>query len=149
MKKLFKKKNEDLLADLNFLRTLDNNIILSGSLALVLHGTIKERECNDLDIIIPYFIDFSTIVDRVDYNDFSYIDKTMTLLTKAGNTVDVIIEPQRRYTIIDGIKVSNVSEIIVAKLKAFALFGNDKHTEDILSYLKKADPNFKSNVDKL
>lgn len=123
----------------------DKNAILTGSLALVLLGLIEERECYDIDIVIPYYIDFSSLGEIKRFNN-PYSNPTFEIkLNKYGTLVHVIIDPDcqfRLYTVNVlncKIKISNHEDIFVAKFKSFMFFKNKKHRKDIESFFAILD----------
>lgn len=109
--------------------------ILTGSLALIISGEIPERDCNDIDIVLPYYVDLSEFgtIKRIE-NDYT----TPTIEIKNNLCViHVIIDPKCIYTIIEEIKVSNAIDIWVSKFKSFMFFGSEKNLDDIELMIKK------------
>lgn len=109
--------------------------ILTGSLALILSNEIEERECHDIDIVLPYYVDLSEFgtVKRIE-ND--YTTPTIEIKNDICN-IHIIIDPKCIYSIIDGQKVSNSIDIWVAKFKSFMFFESEKNISDIESMIKK------------
>lgn len=128
------KRNVDLLNEFSHIRYLAPNAILSGSLALMLHGKIKEREANDIDIILPAYVDLS-VVGTIRLHPEVYLDKSYSITTKNGTNVDIIVDPLRPWITIDYIKVSHWEHIAVKKAEAIILFGNTKHKEELIFLL--------------
>lgn len=116
----------------------NDNVILSGSLALILHKVIKPRECNDLDLIVPKYFDLSKL-GEVNISPQTYIDRSCIIKTKEGIGIDLIVSNTRVYSIIDGMKVASIESIICKKMESLAYFKNEKHIKDIVSYLKTFD----------
>jgi hypothetical protein len=108
--------------------------ILTGSLALILLKEIDERICNDIDIVLPYYIDLSEFgkITRIE-NEYT----TPTIEIKNDLCpIHVIIDPKCIYSVIDGHKISNSIDISVAKFKSYMFFGGDKNINDIKQMLK-------------
>lgn len=127
--------NKDIELSIKILQLATNNtVIISGSYALKKLKIIN-REPQDLDIILPNYVDLSHLGTIV-YNDNTYIDKSYTLtMTQTGVSVDVIIDNTRRYFIIYGVRISHKEEILLKKFEALLYFGSDKHVEDLKKYL--------------
>jgi len=111
--------------------------VLTGSLALILLGEIEERECHDLDIILPFYVDLSMLgpVTRVENE---YTSTTMSVAYQ-GCTVHVIIDPKCLYTEVEGVKLSNAADIWIAKFKSLMLFGAKKGLKEIKAMLEVMD----------
>jgi len=109
--------------------------ILTGSLALIIQNEIKERECHDIDIVLPYYIDLSKFgnVKRIE-ND--YTTPTIEIKNELCN-IHIIIDPKCIYSEIDGLKVSNSIDIWIAKFKSFMFFESEKNISDIEVMIKK------------
>ena len=121
------------------LQLATNNLaIFSGSYALNKLKVI-DRKIDDLDIILPYFVDLSHL-GEVTSSYENYIEKTYSLILKeTGIKVDVMIENKRRYIIIDGIKISNKEPILLKKFEALLYFGTEKHKVDLLKFLNEGN----------
>lgn len=109
--------------------------ILTGSIALILQGQLKERECHDIDIILPYYIDLSTYgkITRVE-NDYT---TTCAVIANKLCNIHIIIRPECPYAHADGIKLANVADIWMAKFKSYILFNTDKNKRDLEELFSK------------
>lgn len=107
------------------------NIVLGGSLALVLQGIDIGRNPNDLDLVIPFWFNFTDgIIEEQQYpsnNDFNYC------FTYKNIKCDVKIDTHQRYINVKNgditIKVAPFYEIIAAKCKYAKT--NKKHETDL------------------
>lgn len=122
------------------------NIIIGGSLALILHGinlkrVIKEGP-GDLDLISPYFFypegeisDEKITFDEKSKSSGNDYDYTFFIGTMKA---DVRIDPKFRYEKINFLgttyNVCPILPILEAKIR-YALNGQSKHKEDILNIL--------------
>ena len=147
------------------------NFMIGGSVSLYLMGYSLKREENkiDFDIIIPYYQKLSTLdfgnevireIEEFDGkssgNDYS---STFALTTKDGRflKLDVRISPHQKYDVVNykgfNYKVCDLMTTLEAKCR-YAMEGNSKHKNDILSILrktefKKEEPIVENKVDDL
>jgi hypothetical protein len=121
--------------------------ILTGSIALILLEKIHERECADIDIVVPYFIDFSDVAKKVKRISNPYTTPAFEIELSdeyGGYTLHCIIDPACFYTTMklsesEEIKVSNYEDIIIEKMKSYVLFGSVKNKADIQDFFKIED----------
>lgn len=129
---------------------------IGGSTALFLHGVrIPRHNINtsndsksDFDIVLPYYIDPKSIEtlniefssEKSSGNDFDYTFGISSKLSSQQIKIDVKIDPKQRYEIIEykgfKFKVSSILTILEAKMR-YALAGNSKHRDDIISMICK------------
>ena len=112
--KLQNKRNQELLGEYNYIRAFEPDAILSGSLALMIHEKIPERVANDIDIILPRYVDLSYI-GKIHLHPEVHLDMSFTLITGQGVEVDVIVDPYRPWVIINNMKVSCWENIATKK----------------------------------
>lgn len=123
----------------------DQQIILTGSLALILSKKLEERQCDDIDIVIPHFIDFSDVATVMRINN-PYTNPAFELRLKdTGTIIHVVIDNECFYTRLkleelnSTIKVSNHEDILIEKFKSFLFFGTEKNKNDIQNFFKIID----------
>lgn len=129
---LLKKK----MNEIDELVVLNPNVVISGSLALILLGILPYREINDLDITLPYFsnIGNSEILDKFGKSGTECVQMITKLEKKEDIKYDLFINPTILYSMVDydgkSYKVSDPEVIINAKFRYF-MAGNKKHAGDI------------------
>ena len=134
-----------MLGKLNkIIQYLPENSIITGGLGLALHGIDLKRSVGDIDIILPYFIPFSSSIGNVFYDqypsgtDFDF-GVTVTMPEVGSIKVDIKIDPKCKweYVTYNNViyRVAPVYEILYYKAK-YAKKGNIKHINDIKNILK-------------
>lgn len=121
------------------------DLILGGSLALMLQNQLPYRESSDIDLVGHRYNawDNQTIIQQG-----SSIDDTECIMIQIGeNKFDFFINPFVIYSTINlldvKIKVQVPSQIVQAKLKYFAKYNMTKHRDDIIAYLDIAKNGYK------
>jgi hypothetical protein len=112
--------------------------ILTGSLALILLKEIQERPCDDIDIVLPYYIDLSEF-GEIERFENPYSTTAMEIKNNLCK-IHVIIDPKCIYSIVDGYKISNKEDIWIAKFKSYILFNSFKNKKDIIEKLTEQTP---------
>ena len=120
-------------------------VILTGSLALILHEKITERECSDIDIVTPFFIDLSNFGD-IKHIVNPYTNAFYELTMKdTGTKVHVMVDSTCRHTSMQVdevnaiLKVSNYQDIFLEKFRSFLLFNTNKNKKDIEDFFRILD----------
>ncbi len=127
------------------IQTLHPEVIISGSLALYLHGIRLNRykkngQLSDIDLIVPYYISFEKSLNLTGYyssensSDFDYIVEEMS--PYKGKKIDVKIDNKQPYEMIEmddfKFKVSLIEDIIAAKIRYMKQGRNgEKHKNDL------------------
>lgn len=116
-----------------------NLAILTGSLALIILKEINERECADLDIVLPYYIDltkFGEVKRITNYNNENVVCEISGKICK----IHVVVDPKCIYHQTTdaelNIKISNSVDIWIEKFKSFLLFNVEKNKNDIQEMFK-------------
>lgn len=122
---------------------LNNNLVISGSLALILLGLMPFRPIGDLDFTLPYF---QAIGDEENFlNEFGNSGEECYQFHVDGEKLDIFLNPTISFTMIEVFgkkyKISNPTPIINAKWRYF-LAGKEKHGIDIMHFIQN-----KHNVD--
>ena len=144
---LEKVKNIDLLTALlnPYLKYIDRimnynpNVIICGSLALIIRGWIKYREIGDIDILLPYFDSFgfySEVTNEFGGSGKETIKMQITdPISRLLLTFDLFIDPKQIWNWITfngkAYRVAGIDSIVEAKNKYF-LEGNHKHGKDLI-----------------
>lgn len=135
-----------LLDKLRVTRRMPDNVIIGGSIALMMRKVIPYRQAKDLDIVQPYFI-------PIDGAEYSYTtsfstDNEATKVTFEGNNIDLFLDAKATYSIIKfhglDYKVQTPEKIIEAKMRYF-MQGNVKHIDDISHYMAFKKNEFANN----
>ena len=124
-----------------------SEVILSGSIALFLHGCRSFRWEDefyrpDIDLVLPYFVNITgpnishTIIDHHPSGcDFQEI------YNFEGVKLETTVDPQQRWEWItyDGFKykVSDMLDIVQAKIKYAKKGGDPKHRNDLNDFMGK------------
>jgi len=113
--------------------------ILTGSLALIMHNQLIERDAGDLDIILPYYIDLSSFgkIERFN-NPYSTV---CFGLRYRGCEIHAIIDPECHYTSMSHnertFKLSNIHDIWIEKFKSFMFFNTQKNCKDLNELIQR------------
>jgi len=139
MKSLTLESNIRLLRLFEHIRKSNPRVILGGSLALMLHGIIPERESGDLDITSPFYFKIPYVRVRK-YNQvfgLYFSDEW------ADVKCDLFVNPAAEYmefpcehlTSPNFIKIQSYKEIMEAKLE-YLHKGKYKHLPDLQKYIE-------------
>jgi hypothetical protein len=111
------------------------DLILGGSLSLMVQGHIPLRKSSDLDVVCHRYFEFPGAVIKGE--SFSQDNDAIKVFFN-GENFDFFIIPQVVYKTVDfngkSIKVQSSAQIIEAKLKYFNK-GITKHKQDIIDFL--------------
>jgi hypothetical protein len=116
------------------------DLIIGGSMSLILQGKIPNREIGDIDIVSHRYFEFegATIIGEARSEDNDALK-----LTVKGESYDYFIIPNVIYKAIEyrgnKIKVQSPSQIMEAKFKYYNK-GVTKHKDDIIHYLNGYKP---------
>lgn len=125
-------------------------IILSGSVALYLHGIrlerFKKQIISDIDIIMPYY----TLLEGPEFNNENYKNggypgdpHTLDfdhLIVYKGVLLDIKVDPKRHYEYVEmddfKWKIAKIEDILEAKIR-YIYKGVVKHKDDLYEMLGK------------
>lgn len=113
------------------------DLILGGSLALILQNLLPYRGTTDIDLVGHKF----NVWDKQEICAFgSSIDDSDCIMIKIdGKAFDFFIKPNVLYSVIEfkgvRINVQHPAQIIEAKLKYYSKYNMQKHRDDIIQYL--------------
>lgn len=126
------------------------NVIISGSLALILRGAIPYRAIKDLDFTLPAYASFKNgeVINSFGKSGTECIQICVNDGVKVID-FDLFINPHQIWDEIKykdkKYKVSRIKNIIEAKFRYF-LEGKAKHAEDLSNVLKMMIEGFEDNL---
>jgi len=139
-------RNSMHLDKVQYLQTKYPDIIVSGSIALFLHGCRVESWYNrprpDIDLVLPYFINIEDTKIVREFQNYPSGSDFQEVYMLDGIKLDTRVDPQQRYTYVtyDGFKykVSDPLDIIQAKIKYSKQPNGTKHRDDLYDIIGKS-----------
>ena len=133
---LFEAKLKPWMDDVDYILNANENVIIAGSLALMLKKEIPVRPVGDLDMTAPYFVEFNNGKKVANFGKSGEETIQMQvgpvffdLFINPYNTWEYVYYAKKKY------KVSESKPIMEAKFRYF-LKGKHKHGQDILDFVK-------------
>ncbi len=145
-KQIFLSKVKPYLQKVDRILEANGNAIICGSLALILRGWIPYREIGDIDIILPYYQDFSQDDSRPEasqpVNSFGKSGTETIQMNANGIDFDLFIDPSETWSWMKigdaSYKVAHVKKLIEAKMRYY-MQGAHKHGKDLENIFKQVE----------